>query len=230
MAKIPRLNMFEEDDKKKDLPMTDIFTTDTKIEAVYDEVLLGLFGGQKKIIIDDIEISAKELKELYKPMKLSGKVFREVVKAHDAVLTYGKKTANERVIVIDKDTGAIVDDQCGTRNEVKFYVPLAYKGNLITVHNHPSDNTLSPKDLYTFNDIRQIKCSVVQGHGGSLYAIEKPDCTKYKIKEDYFNEVFDNIIQSNAYKGKPLGIQLERFVITSAPVFKWKYRRGENNK
>lgn len=43
----------------------------------------------------------------------------------------------------------------------------------IVLHNHPSNNTFSPKDLNTFFEVANVSILVVIGNKGALYVIEK---------------------------------------------------------
>ena len=194
-------------------------------EIVYKEVVKSFFGITKGFQSGDVLVTKDSLKELYKPLKLKSKVFHEVLKAHDAVLTYRHAAGKERVIVIDRDTSEIIDDKTRTPTSVSFYVSPPYKGKLITIHNHPSSNSFSPKDVSTLNVIKQIECSVIQEHDGSLYYLRKHDFRKNDFTEKRCKDAFDNILNSPVNKGLPFRYKLEMFVREIATLLNFEYKR-----
>jgi len=221
-AKAPSMTFMSKEEVKA---LYDEHVVEYDMDVVYEEVIKGFFGlTTKGIKSGDVVVTKESLKELYKPLKLKGKVFREVLKAHDTVLTYGHATGNERVIVIDRDSGDVIDDRVGTPTNVGFYVPPLYKGKVITLHNHPSSSSFSPKDVSTLNDIRQIECSVIQGHDGSLYYLRKRDFRKNDFTEKRCQETFDVILARPENKSLPFRHKLEVFVRHTATVLNLEYK------
>ena len=210
---------FNEDNPAIDLCAVEDF------DSMYDEIFTGLFGGIKHIKVGDVVISKESLKTLYYPLKVNAAVLKILLTAHNDVLEYGVSSGNERVVVVDKESGRIVDDQTGTPTSVSFYVPPKYKGEIITIHNHPSSYTFSPKDLYTLNDVGQIRCSVVQGHDGSLHYLEKVRKVKYNLPETHFQVSLDNILKNPEHKAKTFEEKLKVFVELSAEQLNLIYVR-----
>lgn len=54
----------------------------------------------------------------------------------------------------------------------------------MVIHNHPSDNPFSPRDLDTFFSTSNLMILIVVGNKGSIYVIEK--CTRIS-KEEYLD-------------------------------------------
>jgi len=195
-------------------------------DSVYEEVITGLFGRTKGITVGDVGVSRKCLKTIYKSMKLKKQVFKKVLEAHNAVLEYGIATGNERVIVIDIATGATVDDQTGTSRRVEFYIPQDYKGDVITIHNHPNSTPFSPKDLYSFNAVKQTECLIVQCHTGGVYALIKRSAKKYKLSEKALQDRFEIIQDSVIYSDKSFREKGEMFVEELSRIFGWDFKKG----
>ncbi|MDR0220114.1 MAG: hypothetical protein LBI54_01760 [Lachnospiraceae bacterium] len=143
-----------------------------------------------------------------------------------AVLEYGLKTGNERVIVIDAKTGAIVADETGTPNHVEWLMDTAYKGKIVTVHNHPNNMPFSSLDLYTFGKIRQTLCMGVQGHNGATYALRKTDDIPFTISEDALTSLFRRIGRDQKHINKTYIQKCEISVAFVAKKMRWVFLKG----
>ena len=171
-----------------------------KTEIVYEEVVRSFFGVTKGFQCGDVLVTKESLMKIYKPLNLKPKVFNEVLKAHDGVIEYGNLTKDERVIVIDRDTGEIVADEEGSNGTVNWDIDDFYKGEIITVHNHSGSTPFSAQDLYSFNRIIQTRMMTVQCHNGVIYSAYKPILHRYK---DLTKEI---VVKELLVLGRQVGI------------------------
>jgi hypothetical protein len=196
----------------------------------YGEVVTGLFGNVKGIEVkgkeEIIKVSGKVLLDIYRPLNLSGDVFKKVVKAHNDVLQTGISTGLERVIAIDRDTGEVVDDKIGTPEFVVWKIDKEYTNDVITIHNHPNSTPFSPLDLFSFNDIRQTRHMSVQGHDGTVYAMYKPHNKKFLLTKDVLKKSFDITKNLGLLKGRTFKEKGEIFNKGICSSTGWTFRKG----
>ena len=162
---------------------------------------------------------------LYSPLRLSECVFEVVLHAHKTVLAHGLDTGNERVIVIDKETGEILYDHTdNSPHGVSFEIPNDYNGYVITIHNHPKDNPFSTLDIFTLMDIPVNECSVIQAHNGKVYMLRKLEIAKYDLDKLYFDDLFYEFIDLEENGAKSFPVQQKDFIDVIAKLFSLEYR------
>jgi hypothetical protein len=204
-----------------------------KMEKRYSEGSLGMLGCSSEIKVKDgkakrdVVIQKKNIERLYVALGLKPCVLRKVIKAHVKVLKYGLKTGNERVIVIDADTGRTVADKTGTPERVAWTMLEAYKGKLVVVHNHPRNIPFSSLDLFTFGTVRQSLCMGVQCHNGRTYTLRKTVDVPFAIPEDALAGVLRRVIDSPKHKGKTYAEKSEVFVSYIARKMRWLFLKGD---
>jgi hypothetical protein len=217
-----------------DKEVDDVYNELLGTDLIYEEVLTGLFGRAKGPEVKNeetgevITVSRQELKKLYKPLNLREYVFKEVVEAHDKVLTTGFSANAEHVIAIDIETGVTVREMIGESGTgfVEWRFPRDYGGEIFTIHNHPNNTPFSPKDLYYFNKVKQKLFMCVQCHNGTMYSLQKEFGGNFKVVESTFQEAFDKIRNEDRRAYKSFIESGERFVTEISVSLGWKFMKG----
>lgn len=99
-----------------------------------------------------------------------------------------KHASKEMAYAINLNTLDFVGTAFGDSRTVNLEPLLSQMGEFgciyIVLHNHPSNNYFSPKDMNTFFEIVNISILVVIGNNGAVYVIEK---TKQLSRGDFFD-------------------------------------------
>ena len=112
-------------------------------------------------------------------------------------------------------------------NEVYFADDMDAERSYITIHNHPSSNTFSPQDVYTFLDIVPVVCSVIQCHDGNIYMLQKMKRLRYALQEHYFNDAFMELLENAKYKNKTFSEKQTIFIDNVCKQFHLTYRKAD---
>jgi hypothetical protein len=157
---------------------------------------------------------------------LNKKVLNAIIDAHKEVLSCGFETGNEKVIAIGYESGNEWANEIGTSTNVKWKLPDECKEGVITVHNHPSNNTFSPQDIYTMNIEKRIKLSIVQGHDGTLYALSKNSNLKFSISKNTLDTMLYRMLNDPVNNSLLIYEVFDKFVETVASRVGWIYMKG----
>lgn len=113
-------------------------------------------------------------------------------------LQYAKdyNNSNEVGIMLNKSNWNIYDIVVGKENYVKYNIPECKEernGNLILIHNHPSNHIFSDRDIYNFCKTQAVNVLIAAGNKGSIYALQElRKFDKYKTVECYLKETDKN--------------------------------------
>ena len=113
-------------------------------------------------------------------------------------LQYAKdyNDSNEVGIMLDKSNWDIYDIVVGTENYVRYNMPEYLEersGNLILIHNHPSNHIFSDRDIFNFCKTQTVNALIVAGNMGNVYFLQKMQkFDKYKMIEYYSKETERN--------------------------------------
>jgi len=201
------------------------YVASNRMEETYEEVIKNFFGITKGITSGDVTVPKEALKKVYKPLNLKGNVFRTILEAHNTILVHGHETGNERVIVIDRHAGEIIADEVGSNGQVKWRINKSYKGEIITIHNHPQNTPFSTKDLFTFNDIRQTRIMCVQCHNGAIYSLYKPAQLKYALTEKALQDEINFLRTKNRYDNLETGKRDAVIIADIVMKFGWIFSK-----
>lgn len=97
------------------------------------------------------------------------------------LLQYAKEynDSNEAGAILDKTDWNNADIVLGGEHHVTFNTDKMLKwmdegnDNLILIHNHPSNNAFSEKDLYNFCRTKAVNTMIVAGNKGTIYLAQK---------------------------------------------------------
>lgn len=109
-------------------------------------------------------------------------------------LQYAKdyNDCDEVGIMLDKSNWDTYDIVTGTENYVKYNIPRCLEkgnGNLILIHNHPSNHIFSDRDIFNFCKTQAVNTLIVAGNLGNVYFLQKlKRFDKYKMIEYYSKE------------------------------------------
>ncbi|MBP3475324.1 MAG: hypothetical protein J6K48_03270 [Lachnospiraceae bacterium] len=116
-------------------------------------------------------------------------------------LQYAKdcNDSNEVGIMLDKSEWSNYDIVLGNEKSVKYNTDKMKKwldegnDNIILIHNHPSDNIFSDRDIFNFCKTDAINTLIVAGNKGSIYLLQKLNgFDKYKLIQYYSDAISDN--------------------------------------
>lgn len=134
------------------------------------------------------------------------------------LLYYAKNynNSNEVGVILDITNWENTDIVLGYEHHVKFNTDKMIKwldegnDNLIIIHNHPSNNIFSEKDLLNFCMTQSINTMIVAGNKGTIYFVQKLNgFNKFKVIMNYFtakklnnknipaNKFMESILSSN---------------------------------
>lgn len=110
------------------------------------------------------------------------------------LLQYAKdfNNSNEMGVILDKTDWNNADIVLGHENHVTFNTDKMKKwfdegyNNLRLIHNHPSNNIFSERDIFNFCKTEAINTMIVIGNKGTIYLIQKLEgFDKYKLIQYY---------------------------------------------
>ena len=112
--------------------------------------------------------------------------------AVEYVVSRGKKTRHEHMVVVDLDTGTTIDTNT-LRQKSTVSPGLAgieamrdEKRNVVAYHNHPSSSSFSKADLFATQAMPGLKELWANGHNGSNYRLRKG-------KEKLHDRTYENV-------------------------------------
>ncbi len=96
------------------------------------------------------------------------------------VKDYGRKTGNEKIIVITRDGEKL--ESTGSSHGAKL-PDFGDKEVEVMIHNHPSNDSFTGRDFYVLTE-NNIQSSVVVGKNGTTYRLDKGPNYKYRADSD----------------------------------------------
>lgn len=186
------------------------------------------------VAVAKTKISVADLAYIYAGVKMGENVLNEIVKAHNKVLSHGLRTGKEMVIAIDLDTGKTVAETYGTETSTNFsYTDKTYSGEVVTIHNHTSSGTFTPTDLATFSRDKRSRVSVIQGHNGKIYSLQKIAKINITLNLESLNSELQKEFRSKGIKqGSSLSEihkVLDEYTYNKAKENNWIYKGGAYN-
>ncbi len=133
-------------------------------------------------------------------------------------LQYAKdcNNSNEVGIMLDKAEWNNYDIVIGNEKSVKYNTEKMRKwlekgnDNIILIHNHPSNNIFSDRDIFNFCKTDAVNAIIVVGNKGSIYLLHKLNgFDKYKLIQ-YYSDVTSRI-KGKYDKGEILEITLRKY-------------------
>ncbi|MCL2016592.1 MAG: hypothetical protein FWG68_10140 [Defluviitaleaceae bacterium] len=204
----------------------------SKASNIYEDIT-NLTNDNSTILISvkGVTISTADLASIYKDVAMGENVFAKIVAAHDKILTHGLEVGKEMVLAIDLDTGEVVAEGYGTEHHTSFdYIDENYQGRALIIHNHSTNNTFTPTDMFTFSNDICAHMAIVQAHNGNIFSLRKTK-TQYtpldmeKLDKE-FKQSAENkgITRQNAAEKIPL--LLANFVEKTSKENNWIYERN----
>lgn len=135
-------------------------TEPPKVKSVNDETEPSHFNEDATFHVDLPDIKSAVSKKV-------AEVNREITKA-------GSITGNESFVLLDKETGEILNKLEGDTNTVNIsslhdFLRNATRASIIATHNHPKSTTFSFDDINTVAMYGSIDYFLASGHNGKVY-------------------------------------------------------------
>ncbi|MCL1987171.1 MAG: hypothetical protein FWG64_04275 [Firmicutes bacterium] len=199
----------------------------------YDDIINLLHNNPSNIVeVSGVSISVADLAYNYEGVTKNKNTIEQIVNAHNEVLTHGLTKGAEMLMAIDLNTGEIVAKNYGTENSVDWQLASDYKGKVITIHNHSSNTTFSPADLFTFSKEKRIAMSVIQAHNGKIFSLRKTTDLHEILDIEKMTEQFLSDIKNSGVDWKSdktsLNHILELYVKKSKEKYNWIYKGGDS--
>ncbi|MCL2016981.1 MAG: hypothetical protein FWG68_12115 [Defluviitaleaceae bacterium] len=177
-----------------------------------------------------VGISVADLAYTYEGVEMGVNVLKEIVNAHNEVLTHGLTEATEMVIAIDLETGKTVAKAYGTETSVACTFPKNYKGKCVTIHNHLSSNTFSLADISTFSNEQRVDMIIIQGHNGKIYSLQKTRKDIPAVSREYLEIRLIELVLPTGYiiggDRKLLETIQEELILDISKENYWIYKGG----
>jgi len=199
----------------------------------YEDIVNLLHSNQNDlIIVNNVKISVFDIAHIYESVKMGDNVIEKIIAAHDKVLSYGLNQGKETILAIDLATGATIAESYGTEHSVDWQLDDNFQGKVVTIHNHSSNATFSPTDLFTFSTEKRVYMSVIQCHNGKIFSLSKTT-EQYKplSKETLESQLFDDFKNSGIKKSSDSKINyiLDKYVYNLQKQNNWLYKRSDSN-
>ncbi|MDR0851165.1 MAG: hypothetical protein LBN36_01585 [Clostridiales Family XIII bacterium] len=153
-------------------------------------------------------------------------------KAYAEILVEGVRHNGKEVLYyLYADTGIPVDEivvgEIGGIPAEKSQALLnkAKERDVISVHNHPSNESFSARDLFTTGKHANIVMSTVVGHDGSIYEVVVDHAADYLILKNEYNDLLSKLSLDLDYS--ILGEQILRNDVIEEICYRrgWQYIR-----
>jgi N12 class adenine-specific DNA methylase len=138
--------------------------------------------------------------------------------AHDAVadvLDFGRRTGNEKLILLDPDAGTIglksegIEDSCGFTPEM-LAAMADPASRFVAIHNHPGNRALSLSDLTVLFDFPAIAAVIAAAHDGNVSSAALTGARTGKARDTFAN-AYDKAAErvANAFVNAALASKID---------------------